>query len=148
MFVLNRSKGYCGKCTAATDIIFPYPRCSAQGTSVLLDFVSRDYSCCWPGTQWGICGKHTDGLSSCPPCGLQGNSLHTLQTAMDQKVPLCMGTNPHFTFTSRHVLSWICFMVWRYFNGFLTSFFLLDWFSLILIYRRCLPLLGKAPPIC
>lgn len=67
--------------------------CSAQGTSALLDFASRDYSCCWPGTQRGMRGEHAYGLSSCLLlfCHLQGNSLHTQQTAMDQKEPLHIG---------------------------------------------------------
>lgn len=71
----------------------PILDCSAHGTSTLLDFVSRDICSCWPGTQTGMRGEHAYGLSYCLLlfCCLQGNSLHTQQTAIDQKELLCIG---------------------------------------------------------
>ena len=127
--------------------------CSAQSTSAFPDFVSRDYSCCWPGTQRGMHGEHAYGLSYCLLlfCPLQGNSLPTQQTAMDQKEPLCIRklipiSYSHHVMCSAGSVLWFEEILIGSSPHFLTR---LIWqLSLISVYRSCLPLLSKAPPIC
>lgn len=100
--------------------------CSAKSTPALLGFLSRDHSSCQPGTQRGMCGEHPYCLFYCLllfSC-LQGNILHSQQTAMNEKEPLCIAKLIHISYSHDITCSAGSYLPFeKKFNSFFTSFF-------------------------